>query len=165
MPLSHRSLISRPLKTAVDVAADDLPADAAAHRDLAAAHAALGQLLAVKDDMIQHLLAERQALQVRVLGGVLCKGGCVGPPRLLAERVRAAAPAHERLAPSSVCACVPPPAVTRQDELGQVVERYGSELAALEAQVGRRGAGGRSCRCSSRETAGTAYWRRWTQWP
>ncbi|GLC72611.1 hypothetical protein PLESTF_001270100 [Pleodorina starrii] len=76
-------LVSRPFKSVVDVAADDLPSEAAVYRDLAAAHEALGQLLGVKDSMISHLLRERDALQ---------------------------------------------------DELRQVVERYSSELSALEAQ-------------------------------
>ncbi|KXZ46945.1 hypothetical protein GPECTOR_39g439 [Gonium pectorale] len=49
----------------VDVSADDLPAEAAVHADLASAHSALQQLLGVKDAMIAHLLRERDELQVR----------------------------------------------------------------------------------------------------
>ncbi|KAG2432030.1 hypothetical protein HYH02_013100 [Chlamydomonas schloesseri] len=77
-------LVARPFKSEVDVAADDLPAEAGVYRQLAEAHGALAKLLAVKDQMIAHLLQERDAMQ---------------------------------------------------EELSQVVERYGSELAALEAQA------------------------------
>ncbi|KAG2428962.1 hypothetical protein HXX76_011206 [Chlamydomonas incerta] len=77
-------LVARPFKSEVDVAADDLPAEAGVYRQLAEAHGALAKLLAVKDQMISHLLQERDAMQ---------------------------------------------------EELSQVVERYGSELAALEAQA------------------------------
>ncbi|GIL62546.1 hypothetical protein Vafri_16636 [Volvox africanus] len=58
----HR-LVSKSFKQVVDVAADDLPAEAAVYRDLAASHQALTQLLGVKDKMISHLLRERDALQ------------------------------------------------------------------------------------------------------
>ncbi|GIL90367.1 hypothetical protein Vretimale_18232 [Volvox reticuliferus] len=78
----HR-LVSKPFKQVVDVAVDDLPAEAAVYRDLAASHEALTQLLGVKDQMISHLLKERDALR---------------------------------------------------DELRQVVERYSTELSALESQ-------------------------------
>ncbi|EFJ51410.1 hypothetical protein VOLCADRAFT_87664 [Volvox carteri f. nagariensis] len=56
-------LVSKPFKEVVDVVADDLPAEAAVCRDMAGAHGALRQLLAVKDSMISHLLGERDALQ------------------------------------------------------------------------------------------------------
>ncbi|PNH08041.1 hypothetical protein TSOC_005437 [Tetrabaena socialis] len=90
-------LVAKPFKAEVEVAADDLPAEAAVYGDLAGAHSALTRLLGVKDGMIAHLLGERDALQV---GSGF-------------EAFRA------------------------QEELQQVVERYGAEMAALEAQCER----------------------------
>lgn len=58
------SLVARPFKSEVDVAADDLPSEAGVYRQLAEAHGALAKLLAVKDQMIAHLLQEREAMQV-----------------------------------------------------------------------------------------------------
>lgn len=58
-------LVAKPFAEGeVAVSAADLPTEARGVREREDAHAALGKLLAVKDGMIGHLLAERAALQV-----------------------------------------------------------------------------------------------------
>ena len=56
-------VVSQPFKEEVTVHADDLPDEAKTRLELEEKHAALAQLLSVKDQMITHLLHERSTLQ------------------------------------------------------------------------------------------------------
>eukprot|EP00798_Chlamydomonas_sp_ICE-L_P005876 gene5876-6168_t len=64
---SCQQLLSKPFKESIDVSVDDLPHEARAYNELWEEHAALTKLLAVKDEMIWHLLRERTKTQDRVL--------------------------------------------------------------------------------------------------